>query len=213
MATRLTATVSLALAILAFGGYAVLAQQDSPADPQADAQEHLALEFRTWTSSSGKYQIEAALVKFADGKAHLQKKDGDTIAVSSGKLSTADRAYIRQELARRNAGTKSVKLRPSETGVSTTDWPGWRGPLRDGKSPDTGLLKQWPEGGPKKLWQADGIGKGYSTVAVVGGTIYTTGDVGDKLVLFAFDTSGKLKWHVPAGPSWTKDHPWRGPPR
>ena len=28
------------------------------------------------------------------------------------------------------------------------DWPGWRGPNRDGKSPDTGLLKEWPAGGP-----------------------------------------------------------------
>ena len=29
------------------------------------------------------------------------------------------------------------------------DWPQWRGPNRDGKSSDTGLLKEWPEDGPK----------------------------------------------------------------
>jgi len=32
------------------------------------------------------------------------------------------------------------------------DWPQWRGPNRDGISKETGLLKQWPEGGPKQLW-------------------------------------------------------------
>src|SRR5215472_9774457 len=28
------------------------------------------------------------------------------------------------------------------------DWPQWRGPNRDGKSSDTGLLQEWPAGGP-----------------------------------------------------------------
>lgn len=28
------------------------------------------------------------------------------------------------------------------------DWPQWRGPHRDGKSAETGLLKTWPAGGP-----------------------------------------------------------------
>ena len=36
------------------------------------------------------------------------------------------------------------------------DWPHWRGPNHDGKSPDTGLLKQWPAGGPKLLWKQIG---------------------------------------------------------
>ena len=28
------------------------------------------------------------------------------------------------------------------------DWPQWRGQNRDGISKETGLLKEWPEGGP-----------------------------------------------------------------
>ena len=31
------------------------------------------------------------------------------------------------------------------------DWPQWRGPKRDGVSTETGLLKQWPAGGPQRL--------------------------------------------------------------
>ncbi len=44
-----------------------------------------------------------------------------------------------------------------------------------------GLLKQWPQGGPKKLWQVDILGKGFSTVAVANDLVYVTGDVGGKV--------------------------------
>jgi outer membrane protein assembly factor BamB len=87
------------------------------------------------------------------------------------------------------------------------DWPCWRGPNRDGKSADTGLLKEWPDGGPPLLWRVRGIGEGYSTVAVTGGLIYTTGNVGGKLVLFAFDMGGAPKWKVTVDKAWTKSQP------
>ncbi|HUT33599.1 MAG TPA: PQQ-binding-like beta-propeller repeat protein [Planctomycetota bacterium] len=90
---------------------------------------------------------------------------------------------------------------------AATDWPWWRGAEHDGKSPDTGLLKEWPEGGPKLLWQVDSIGKGFSNVAVTGGTIYTTGDLDGKLMLFAFDLEGKLKWKAEHDASWTASRP------
>ena len=46
------------------------------------------------------------------------------------------------------------------------DWPQFRGPKRDGHSPDKGLLKQWPADGPPLAWKAEGVGTGYSSVAV-----------------------------------------------
>ena len=208
MANRLTEMICLAVVLFVVGGYTVSAQQEpatpDQAEPPSEPQE---LEFRTWTDSTGKYQVEGAMVKFSGGKAHLQKKDGSTIDVPVGKLSKADQRYIRQELARRAARDKPPKPKPSDVDVPAADWPGWRGALRDGKSPDTGLLKQWPAEGPKKLWQADGIGKGFSNVAVTGGTIYTTGDVGGQLVIFALDTDGKPKWKVPHAPAYSKDKP------
>ena len=90
---------------------------------------------------------------------------------------------------------------------ATAEWPGWRGPNRDGKSPDTGLLKAWPEDGPSRLWQVSGIGEGYSSVAVSGGTVYITGDAGGKLVLTALDMDGKAKWKVPIDRAWTRSSP------
>lgn len=89
--------------------------------------------------------------------------------------------------------------------LEQAEWPQWRGPERDGKSPDTGLLKEWPEGGPKLLWKADGIGKGYATVSVAEGLVYTTGDVGDESVISAFDMEGKLKWRKPHDRAWMGD--------
>lgn len=55
------------------------------------------------------------------------------------------------------------------------EWKQWRGPNRDAKSADTGLLKSWPEGGPKKLWEVEGIGNGYSSITLDGGLAYITG--------------------------------------
>ena len=90
---------------------------------------------------------------------------------------------------------------------ATGDWPCWRGPNHDGKSADTGLLKQWPAEGPAKLWQATGIGEGYSSVAVSGSMVYITGQAGGKLLLSAFDVDGKLKWAQPVDKAWTGDPP------
>ncbi len=86
------------------------------------------------------------------------------------------------------------------------DWPQFRGPNRDGKSPETGLLKAWPEGGMTPLWVAQGLGEGYSSVAVAGGFAYTTGMVGEEHegVLHAFDLSGNPRWHRRFGPEWSE---------
>ena len=56
-------------------------------------------------------------------------------------------------------------------------WPQFHGPRRDNRSDETGLLKKWPSGGPELLWTAKGVGQGYSTVAVAGGLVYTTGNI------------------------------------
>jgi|GEM_PF-223739 len=56
--------------------------------------------------------------------------------------------------------------------AAADDWPGFRGPQRDGVSTETGLLRAWPEGGPKELWRVP-LGEGFSGIAVVGERLYT----------------------------------------
>jgi len=87
------------------------------------------------------------------------------------------------------------------------DWPQWRGPNRDGKSPDTGLLKKWPDGGPPLLWKNSEIGFGYSSPYIVDGAIYITGIQGDDLVITCLDMDGGKQWQTVHGPAWQKNYP------
>jgi outer membrane protein assembly factor BamB len=83
------------------------------------------------------------------------------------------------------------------------DWPQWRGQHRDGKSPETGLLQSWPEEGPALAWKAEGIGGGFSSVAVVGKRVYTLGDLGDAQYAIALERDGgALAWKTMIGPAW-----------
>ena len=95
---------------------------------------------------------------------------------------------------------------------SALDWPGFRGADREDVSKETGLLKQWPTSGPKKVWSSDKAGLGYSSFSVVGSTLYTMGLNGDSEDLLAFDAStGALKWKTPVGPIFTNK--WGDGPR
>lgn len=57
--------------------------------------------------------------------------------------------------------------KPADKGPSTSDWPQWRGPQRNGISHENGLLKHWPMQGPKLLWQVNDIGDGAFTRRVM----------------------------------------------
>ena len=90
--------------------------------------------------------------------------------------------------------------------ASAADWPQWRGPNRDGKSLETGLLASWPAGGPRLVWKAQGLGEGYSSFAVVGGRLYTQGQQGNQQFVLAIDVNtGKQLWKTPSGRAYGND--------
>lgn len=89
----------------------------------------------------------------------------------------------------------------------SADWPQFRGPNRDGKSAETGLLKKWAKEGPPLLWSCEGLGQGYASVSVVKRTVYTTGILDNEGYLFAIDKKGKLLWKKEYGTEWTGGHP------
>jgi outer membrane protein assembly factor BamB len=77
------------------------------------------------------------------------------------------------------------------------DWPQWQGRDRTAVSPETGLLQDWPKGGPPLLWKATGIGGGYSTPSVAAGRIYGMSYRGDDEVVWALEeATGKERWSV-----------------
>lgn len=89
------------------------------------------------------------------------------------------------------------------TGLATAgDWAQWHGANRDNISTETGLLTEWPAGGPRLVWKATGIGDGYSGVSIVKGRIYTMGDIGDSAYVEALEfRTGKKLWQTPVGPA------------
>ncbi len=95
------------------------------------------------------------------------------------------------------AGNVVLAQVPSKPG----DWPQWRGPNRDGISQETGLLREWPQDGPKVVWQIDTVGVGYSSMAVKDGRIFTQGDLDGVEHVIALDAAdGKILWAVQPSP-------------
>jgi outer membrane protein assembly factor BamB len=98
-------------------------------------------------------------------------------------------------------------MAPLKPNAATADWPGFRGPDRDGLCAETGLSKQWPEAGPKLLWQMNGLGRGFSSVSIVGGKLFTMGDraaAGSERAQFvlAFDLASRRElWSARIGPA------------
>lgn len=112
--------------------------------------------------------------------------------------------------------------------LSADDWPGWMGPQRDNVWRETGLLKKFPEGGPKIRWRTP-IAGGYAGPAVADGKVFVTDYVtaddvkvdnfrretftGQERVLCLDEATGKILWtheypvtysiSYPAGPRCT----------
>jgi len=101
----------------------------------------------------------------------------------------------------------TLVLAIATTSASAADWPQFHGPNRDNRSTDQGLVKTWPEGGPSRIWEVTGIGEGYSTVAIVGNRIYTTGAIDDDCVITALDMEGKKVWSRKNGNAWEGSYP------
>jgi len=94
-----------------------------------------------------------------------------------------------------------LSLLASATLVQAEDWPQWRGINRDGHSPEKGLVKEWPAGGPKVAWKIENVGVGYSSMAIVDGRIFTMGDLDGVEHILAFsEKDGSLLWAVQPEP-------------
>lgn len=86
------------------------------------------------------------------------------------------------------------------------DWPQWRGPNRTGVSTETGLLKQWPAGGPPVVWTVSGLGQGYGTVAIQGDRLYVQGTQGASSAVYGLRRSdGARLWTSAIGRALEQD--------
>ena len=87
--------------------------------------------------------------------------------------------------------------------VAWGDWAGFRGPNRDGISDEKGLIKDWAAKQPELLWKLGGMGKGYSSVSIVNGKLFTMGDRGAEQFVIAFDLATRKElWATKVGKGW-----------
>lgn len=93
--------------------------------------------------------------------------------------------------------------------LETADWPRFHGPANDSLCREKNLLQSWPEGGPRLLWTAEGLGRGYSTISIADGKILTMGDrveqggadPAEAQFVIALDLQTRRElWATPVGP-------------
>ena len=83
------------------------------------------------------------------------------------------------------------------------------GPDRTRISKETGLLKEWPAGGPKVVWTATGLGAGFGSMAVAGTRVFVQGMRGTTSTVIALHRAdGKEVWAKALGQPEDND---RGP--
>lgn len=86
------------------------------------------------------------------------------------------------------------------------DWPQFHGPNRDSICREAGLNTDWTRNPPELLWKLEELGRGYSSIAITDGKIFTMGDrkgADGKEMQFvlAFDlTTRKEFWATQVGP-------------
>lgn len=119
-------------------------------------------------------------------------------------------------MALRKFALAALVLCSSMVSATAGDWPTWRGANRDDISAESGLLKSWPEGGPKKLWDSKDAGLGYSGFAIVGNVLYTMGADGgeadsNEFMIAINVEDGKKIWQTNVGKFL--ENGWGGGPR
>jgi outer membrane protein assembly factor BamB len=146
-------------------------------------------------------------------------KDGSTSP--AGKIGTAGTSKTKPS----GSTTKKTTRPPRTPGRSTTTplstasaesgtgtvWNQYRGPNRDNKSLDRGLLTSWGPQGPPPAWMATGLGDGYSSISLAHGKVYTMGSIGrDEMVIAVDASNGKQAWATRNG-STRQDGAGNGP--
>ena len=101
----------------------------------------------------------------------------------------------------------TILLSTASRADDVPNWPQWRGPDRSGVSRDKGLLKKWPEGGPRQVWKKTDIGKGFSSVSLGDGRLYTIGTRGDYEYVIALSlTNGEELWAKSIGKAYKNSY-------
>ena len=94
--------------------------------------------------------------------------------------------------------TCTLALLAAQATTQAANWPNWRGPTQNGVSTETGIPAEF---GPGKnvAWKVKLPGPAGASPVVWGDQVYVTSVDGQKLLLQAWSTAGKLKWQHQVG--------------
>lgn len=92
------------------------------------------------------------------------------------------------------AAARAAEEAAAETPPAAAEWHQWRGPARNGISPESLSVAGWPAAGPRQLWKRS-VGVGYSAVSVSGGRVYTMGNEGKQDTVWCLNVEdGEVVW-------------------
>jgi outer membrane protein assembly factor BamB len=94
--------------------------------------------------------------------------------------------------------------KPLPAGAKTGDWPSLLGPTHDMRSPETRLLRAFPPGEPRLVWEMK-KGDGYAAPSVAGGRLVLFHRVGDDAIVDCLDALDGRRWWRFAYPTAYRD--------
>lgn len=90
--------------------------------------------------------------------------------------------------------TFHAQPKPLPAGAVTSDWPTFLGPTHNAVSPETRLLRKFPDGGPKVVWEL-ATGDGYASPSIRGDyLVYSHRDGDEVLVECLHPATGQQYW-------------------
>jgi outer membrane protein assembly factor BamB len=105
---------------------------------------------------------------------------------------TPEQKYLAQREREGEPGSPRVQRQALH--LQPGDWPGFRGPNRDGTLRDVRIATDWNSTPPKKIWRRL-IGPAWSSVVIVGDRLFTQEQLGDREAVVCLDAAnGRTLW-------------------
>jgi outer membrane protein assembly factor BamB len=118
---------------------------------------------------------------------------------------SAEERYAQGGSAPAAPPTTAATSRPATVMLRPGDWPGFRGPRRDGVVRDAlpPVATDWENAPPRQLWRRP-IGAGWASVTIVDGRLFTIEQRGEQeaVVCLSADTGSEIWSHVEPGRFW-----------